>query len=262
VGGRRGRKKASSQALLPCVVRIAEEAGREIVKQYRTVLKIKIKSDQSPLTQADLDANRIILEGLGKLTPGVPIISEETPAPAYAVRKKWALYWLVDPLDGTKEFIRGAGEFTVNIALMRKNTPILGVVYAPALGLMYYAERGKGAWRRDGRKRAVRLRIRKRRKDETLRVVVSRSHAARELGNYLKSLTGAKWVSVGSSLKLCYVADGKAHFYPRFAPTMEWDVAAGDCIYRYASDRRSNRSPLKYNKPNLKNGPFLIGSKS
>lgn len=168
----------------------------------------------------------------------------------------------MDPLDGTKEFIRGGGDFTVNIALLRNSAPWLGVVYAPALGLMYYSQKGKGSWKQKGKSRPARIQVKRRKKNETLKIVVSRSHSSKAQEDYLKGLKNAKAVPIGSSLKFCYVAEGKAHYYPRLSPTMEWDVAAGDCVYRYAvKNNASNPSALKYNKPDLKNKSFIIGSK-
>lgn len=184
------------------------------------------KSDDSPVTAADLAAHGVIMQALTALTPEVSVLSEEEP-PAWEVRQHWQTYWLVDPLDGTKEFIKRNGEFTVNIALIENGKPTLGVVYAPALGVMYSAAQGK-AWKEEGGHR-TRIQVREARPPL---VVVSRSHADKdeELKEYLQQLGEHQTTAIGSSLKFCLVAEGKAQLYPRFGPTNIWDTGAGHAV--------------------------------
>lgn len=242
---------------------IAKIAGDEIMKIYERDFEVEYKEDNSPLTEADIKANEIICNSLVGLYPDIPIISEENSIVAYEVRKKWDYYWCIDPIDGTKEFVKKNGEFTVNIALIHKDTPFLGVVYAPALDLMYWAKKGEGAYLNN---KKLPLQVNKNKK-EKLFVVASKSHISSETQKYIDSLDTkeVEQVSRGSSLKLCMVADGSADIYPRLAPTMEWDTAAADAIVREAGgmsyDFHSNK-PLKYNKKDLLNPWFVIkGSK-
>jgi adenylyl-sulfate kinase len=165
----------------------------------------------------------------------------------------------VDPLDGTKEFLQQNGEFTVNIALIERGVPVLGAVYAPALDQLYYGGRGVGSWRRSGRDSPQRVVSRPPLPGHALRVVESRSHPSSELERFLATLPVSERIPVGSSLKFCRLAEGKADCYPRFGTTMEWDVAAGDCIFRYSGEQRERRSPLRYNQPGLRNAGFVIG---
>jgi 3'(2'), 5'-bisphosphate nucleotidase len=248
------------------IVRIACEAGRAILDIYRRAapLSVKEKEDHSPLTEADLAAHNIICDQLKQLTPGVPILSEEsTETVPYETRKKWQRFWIVDPLDGTKEFIKKNGEFTVNIALIEGGQPTLGVIYAPVLNAIYMAELGKGAFKIDSNGKTQSLPI-KHAASNVLKVVLSRSHCSQETLDYINTLASddvdVEIVSVGSSLKFCLVAEGEADIYPRFGATMEWDIAAGDIIAREAGMRISNYStklPLQYNKEELRNDYFI-----
>ncbi len=243
---------------LETIISIAERAGEKIMNYYDKP-EIHWKEDQSPVTQADLESDRFIREKLTEYFPGIPIISEESNLPGYEERKDWEEFWLVDPLDGTKEFIKKNGEFTVNIALISKGIPILGVVFAPAMQLLYAAEEGKGSWKKNGTGQRKQIFSSLVQPDQPLRVVTSRSHKSDKLVNFLSDFQIAEELAVGSSIKFCFVAEGKADFYPRFGPTMEWDVAAGDCIFRYSGKNTVRVSDLKYNKPDLRNNGFVIG---
>ena len=245
--------------ILTSIAKLARQAGAAILVHYRAQIEARAKDDGSPITLADETAERIIAEGLAGLDPGTPVLSEEGCVPEYDVRKHWRRFWLVDPLDGTKEFIQRNGEFTVNIGLIEDGEPILGVVYAPALDLLYRAAKGSGAWKEEASLPPERIFSRAPAPDAALTIVESRSHPSRELESYLQTLRVGRRVAVGSSLKFCWVAEGKADIYPRLGPTMEWDVAAGDCIYRNAARTGQNRSPLAYNKPDLRNEHFVLG---
>ena len=213
--------------MLEQICQLAREAGDAIMQVYKDAapLDVSHKSDDSPVTAADIAAHQVIVNGLAQLSPEVPVLSEEDP-PAWEVRQHWQRYWLVDPLDGTKEFIKRNGEFTVNIALIDAGKPVLGVVYAPALGVMYSAAEGK-AWKEEG---GHREQIHARDARPPL-VVVSRSHGDDdEMKQYLKQLGEHQTVATGSSLKFCLVAEGKAQLYPRFGPTNIWDTGAGHAV--------------------------------
>lgn len=244
------------------VTAIAVEAGKLTLK-YRRDPRVTEKGDHgddtSPVTDADLAANGYITEHLVALDPQIPIISEESKSAEYATRRNWRRFWLVDPLDGTKEFVRGSDEFTVNIALIDNLEPVLGVIYVPAQELLYYAEKDAGSWRRRGDEQPVRIFSSAPDLSKGLTVVESKSHPSAELEDYLKDLPVKERVSAGSSLKFCLVAEGLADIYPRMNPTMEWDVAAGDCIYRNSARLGRRTSSLTYNKPTLKNGSFVVG---
>ena len=240
-------------------------AGELVLGHYRARdTWVREKPDGSPVTGVDLAAEAIIREGLLRLDDTIPYLSEEQELPTYEVRRAWSRYWLVDPLDGTKEFIKRTDEFTVNIAMIEDGEPVLGVVVAPASGLLYYARTGEGAWKREGDGEPQRLRSTlsdPSDPSEPLRIVESRSHPSPALETFLEQLTIAERVRSGSSLKFCLVADGRADVYPRLGPTMEWDVAAGDCVYRNSGHPEPHPGTLRYNKPSMKNGSFVIGLK-
>jgi 3'(2'), 5'-bisphosphate nucleotidase len=244
------------------VIAIALEAGK-LILQHRQHPEVAEKGDHgadtSPVTDADLASNRYIAEHLADLAPEIPVISEEATLPDYETRKQWRRFWLVDPLDGTKEFVNGSDEFTVNIALIEDLEPVLGVIYIPAKDLLYYAEKGSGSWKRDGDNPPVRIFSSVPDLSKGLTVVESKSHPSAELENYLKDFPVRERITAGSSLKFCLVAEGLADIYPRLNPTMEWDVAAGDAIYRNSGRHGQRRSSLTYNKPTLKNDSFVIG---
>jgi len=239
----------------------AREAGKKILEYYEEDIDVTLKDDNSPLTKADLAAHHEILAHLKKIDPDTPVISEESGVPEYEVRKKWNRFWLVDPLDGTKEFIKKNGEFTVNIAFIENGKPVLGVVYVPAFDVMYYAEKGTGSFKKEGNNRAVKLNSSSYDRTEKAVIVVSRSHGDDSTVKKLNKLDieVAEKVPSGSSIKFCLVAEGKADLYPRFGPTMEWDTAAADAIYRFSTDAGEKYSPLKYNKKSLLNPYFIIG---
>ena len=245
------------------IIEFAREAGRVILTHYRThedsEIEIIHKADDSPLTRADQDANDLILSRLKVMTPDIPVISEEAAAVPFADRRHWTKFWLVDPLDGTKEFIKRNGEFTVNIALIDRGIPVLGVVYAPAIDLLYEAERGVGSFRTRAGGSPERCVSEPPNTGDSLRVVTSRSHASNDVADLLPGWPIRETIPTGSSLKFCLVADGTADVYPRGGPTMEWDVGAGDCIYRNSGRGAERPSPLTYNKPDLRNPAFVVG---
>ena len=212
--------------MLDKICQLAREAGVAIMQVYdgQKPLEATHKSDDSPVTAADIAAHTIILQGLQTLTPEIPVLSEEDPQ-TWETRQSWDRYWLVDPLDGTKEFLKRNGEFTVNIALIEKGKAVLGVVYAPVLNVMYSAAEGK-AWKEEN---GVRNQIHVRDARPPL-VVISRSHGDDELKEYLHQLGEHQTTSIGSSLKFCLVAEGQAQLYPRFGPTNIWDTAAGHAV--------------------------------
>jgi len=211
------------------------------------------------VTLADEVAHDILVEGLMKIDPETPVVSEEAEAASFDHRRNWHRFWLVDPLDGTKEFIKQRAEFTVNVALIESGEPVLGVVLAPALDLLYWAVKGEGAWKEENGGSPQRIYSRPPTPGTPLTVVESLSHPSPELEEYLQTIPVARRVKAGSSLKFCWVAEGRADIYPRLGPTMEWDVAAGDCVYRQSGSDGERQSPLTYNKPDLRNTSFVIG---
>jgi len=243
---------------------IAKKAGSAVMEIYSSDFEVEYKDDKSPLTIADKRANEIICSALTKLYPDIPILSEENRAIPYEDRKDWDYYWCIDPIDGTKEFIKRNGEFTINIALIH-NRPIAGVVYAPAIDILYSAMEGKGAYRNE-----VKLPIEiNNQPQKYLRVVASKSHLSTETQEYIdrlsKTTQNIEQVSKGSSLKLCMVAEGSADIYPRMAPTMEWDTAAADAIVRESgamtyrlNEKCEIEGELLYNKENLLNPWFVV----
>lgn len=249
----------TSPAMLDAVIDLAKEAGAAIMAVYDENIAIRRKADDSPLTQADLAAHHVIDAGLSRVAPDVPVISEESSAIPYEERTSWRRYWLVDPLDGTREFIKRNGEFTVNIALIQDHQPVLGVVYAPALDLLFHGVRGAGAWRRLGANPPQQIRARP--FDPTqVTVVGSRSHAGERLLQFLARIGPHMLISMGSSLKICLVAEGRADVYPRLGPTSEWDTAAAQCVLEEAGGRLVglDNQPFRYNtKDSLLNPDFF-----
>lgn len=246
---------------LKVVLSIARDAGDAIMEIYNKDFTVDYKDDKSPLTEADLKSNEIICSKLEELYPTIPIMSEENKEIPYKERKAWEYYWCIDPIDGTKEFIKKNGEFTINIALIHKNTPVLGVVYAPALKDMYSAKKGNGAFK-NGKKLPLKV---NNTPEKCLHVIASKSHLSEETQAFIdelaKTTQNIKQVSKGSSLKLCMVAEGEADIYPRLAPTMEWDTAAADAIVRESGEmtyQYNNECPLIYNKENLLNPWFIV----
>lgn len=246
--------------LLKHIEQIAIDAGEAIMQIYQSGnFDIEQKSDQSPLTKADLASHRLIVAALQKLTPKIPLLSEEDAEISYQERSKWQQYWLIDPLDGTKEFIKKNGEFTVNIALIENGTATLSVIDVPAQKTTYSAAKGRGAFKyKNGKRQPIKAMKNARPKPI---VVGSRSHAAAELTAYLQRLGPHDLISMGSSLKFCLIAEGKADLYPRFGPTSEWDTAAAQCIVEQAGGKvvTLDDTPLRYNsKESLLNPHFMV----
>ncbi len=241
---------------------IAVIAGQSILNIYNGPFAVNYKEDRSPLTEADRASHDIIVDALKKLHPEIPVLSEEGKEISYEERKEWDLFWLVDPLDGTKEFIKRNGEFTVNIALIKDNRPVMGVIYVPVPDLLYFAEKKQGAWMQSGKEQPTRVHVKNRSNGDGLVVVQSRSHPSEELKRYLEKLRVKESIARGSSLKLCAVAEGSADIYPRLGPTWEWDTAAGHCIVEEAGGHvvDSERTPLQYNKEIIKHDHFIAVS--
>lgn len=249
-----------NKSLIPELIRIARRAGGRIMEIYRSSFTVRGKADNSPLTEADLAANATILEGLQVLTPGLPVLSEESGQPPYSTREGWHSYWLVDPLDGTREFVNGNDEFTVNIALIRDHRPVLGVVQVPALDVVYWAAEDLGAFRRadDAEDRPIHVR---RLTGGPIVAVASRSHRNPQVDAYLSALGRHEVTSCGSSLKFCRVAEGLADIYPRLGPTSEWDTAAAQAVVEGAGGQVTDTAmrPLRYNRgESLLNPHFLV----
>ncbi len=245
------------------LVLIAKIAGDAIMDIYSNEADfgIETKGDDSPLTKADKAANDIICKGLLEMTPNIPIISEENKLTDYSERKDYDYCWLVDPLDGTKEFIKRNGEFTVNIALLKGSMPVLGVVYAPVPDEMYWGVKGEGAYLKAGDAPAKKLKPKPfKLSDANLNLVCSRSHLNEGTQNFVNDFKEPNLVSKGSSLKFLILAKGEAHVYPRIAPTMEWDTGAAQIVLEEAGGKVlhfETKKPLDYNKENLLN-PFFV----
>jgi 3'(2'), 5'-bisphosphate nucleotidase len=243
------------------VVDIAYLAGAAIINVYSSGdTGESSKADNSPLTLADLASHAIIVDALSNLTPGIPILSEEAVEVSYLERSSWARFWLVDPLDGTKEFIKRNGEFTVNIALIENGQSVLGVVYAPVLDVCYFGAFGAGAFVKRGNTAAKPIAVKASVAGEPLKVVASRSHSDVRTDALLKQIGEYQFISMGSSLKLCLVAEGAANLYPRLGPTMEWDTAAAHAVVKAAGGVVCNMAgeELHYNKVDLHNPEFLV----
>jgi 3'(2'), 5'-bisphosphate nucleotidase len=264
--------------LLPKVVRYAVEAGKEILEVYATEFSVETKTDDSPLTLADRNSHAVLSRRLSPF--GIPLLSEEGRETGFAERKGWGRLWIVDPLDGTKEFIKRNGEFTVNIALVEDGRPILGIIYVPVGDMLYYGARGIGSWKmeRAAEKAATsksgslqdvlsgssRLPV-PGSPDRPYTVVGSRSHQTPRLQEFvagtMREHPDLRFVSAGSSLKFCLVAEGAADIYPRLGPTMEWDTAAGQALVECCGGRvvvLETGEPLRYNRENLLNPDFLV----
>ncbi len=253
---------AESQTdLLELAADAALAAGDAILEVYGAMgdIEIQRKADDSPLTAADLAANKIIVDHLSAHGPDIPILTEESAQQPYETRQHWSRFWLVDPLDGTKEFVKRNGEFTVNIALVEDGVPVLGVVHAPVLERTHLGGPGLGAWRREGDAKEQAIRATGTGGEELV-VVASRSHPSPQTAAFLDALPAHRLTSMGSSLKLCLVAEGLADLYPRFAPTMEWDTAAAHAVVLAAGGQvlDPSGSPLRYNKRELLNPHFIV----
>lgn len=239
-------------------LRLAAEAGTAILQVYAQDFAVEHKDDHSPLTQADLASHRIIVEGLRALAPDIPVLSEEDADVPWSVRRTWNRHWLVDPLDGTREFVKKNGEFTVNIALVEDGMPVLGVVYAPVFDYLLHAERGAGSFLREGGQDIALMT--RRPAMVPLRVAASRSHLDERSAAALQRMGDTERHGLGSSLKFCRIAEGRIDVYPRFGPTSEWDTAAAQCVLEGAGGvvLRLDGTPLDYNrKDNLLNPDFI-----
>lgn len=245
------------------IIAIARQAGEKILEVYaRDDFDTRLKADDSPLTEADIAAHHIIVDGLTALDANIPILSEESADISWQERQHWSRYWLVDPLDGTKEFIKRNGEFTVNIALIENHQPVMGVVYAPVLDIVYVGSE-QGAFRIDSSGSKA-IHVKPHQPGEIWKVVGSRSHAGDSLLAYLDALGEHEMVAMGSSLKLCLVAEGQAHVYPRLGPTSEWDTAAAHAVVNAAGGRvvqADSDEVLLYNsKESLLNPHFIVNA--
>ncbi|OIR17641.1 3'(2'),5'-bisphosphate nucleotidase CysQ [mine drainage metagenome] len=253
---------------LEFVIAVAKTAGTAIMQVYATDFEVIKKEDFSPLTQADIAAHQVIVTALSKLTPHIPILSEESEVIPYDTRKAWQTYWLIDPLDGTREFVKRNGEFTVNIALIDNHVPVMGVVYAPVTELLYFSLHGNGAYKQEKSKPIQKIHCKLLDIKQPV-VAVSRSHADRRIQLFLQNLqdrTGVmpELINVGSSLKICLVAEGVADVYPRLGPTSEWDTAAGHCILKEAGGDIVDEtgSALRYNSKDSLLNPFFFAVSS
>ena len=252
-----------SESLIAELVEVVRRAGRAILDVYETNFEVRRKSDSSPVTLADLAAHDVIAAALGALTPEIPLLSEESEPPPYAERRRWQRYWLVDPLDGTREFVDRNGQFTVNIALIENGSPCLGLVGAPTLGKVYVGRvaAGRAECCEDGA--VSRIRGRPMATDRPLAVMASRSHRNERLERYLRALAqtfpAVDRRSVGSSLKLCVLAEGGADLYPRLGPTSEWDIAAAHAVLSAAGGALwgLDGRPIAYNKKEFLNPDFI-----
>ncbi|MBD8505131.1 3'(2'),5'-bisphosphate nucleotidase CysQ [Hoyosella sp. G463] len=250
--------------LVAAVLAIAREAGDSILDVYRAGFDVDLKADGSPLTAADLASHHCLSGGLRGLDARVPVLSEEDGLPAFAVRQQWSRYWLIDPLDGTKEFVQRNGDFTVNVALIEMGAPVLGVVHAPVRGTSWFAAAGAGAWKQQVHEDPVPIAtapMSGRPAGAAMRIVASRNHRGAAVDALLERLPHATSLSVGSSLKLCMVAEGAADLYPRLGPTSEWDTAAGQCVVEQAGGAVTtvDLEPLRYNtKDGILNPHFVV----
>lgn len=240
-------------------VEIARVAGSRILDVYNTEYSIEEKDDKSPLTDADLAAHNEIVRQLSALTPDIPILSEESAKLPFEVRQSWDTYWLVDPLDGTREFIKRNGEFTVNIALIQNHKSIIGVIHVPVLDVDYFGWKEGGSFKIENRGETTPISVRKQAGDKLV-VAGSRSHGSEQMQAYMKNLGDSDLLSMGSSLKFCLVAEGRADLYPRLGLTSEWDTAAAHCIVEQAGGfvTKTDMSPLDYNTKDSLLNPFFF----
>jgi 3'(2'), 5'-bisphosphate nucleotidase len=250
-----------SPEIIPSLVNLAKVAGEEILKIYETDFSVENKGDDSPLTAADMASHNAIISGLNELTPEIPILSEESTTIPYQTRKDWKRYWLIDPLDGTREFVKRNGEFTVNIALIDNGQPVIGIVYVPVTQICYFSTKGHGAFKQKTGEAEQKIATRKTSAD-LFSVAGSRSHGSEEQQNFFTALGDkVEVIAIGSSLKLCLVAEGKVDIYPRFGPTSEWDTAAAQAIVCEAGGvvTDTTLNTLKYNtKESILNPHFLV----
>ncbi|MBY5961284.1 MULTISPECIES: 3'(2'),5'-bisphosphate nucleotidase CysQ [Marinobacter] len=244
-------------SILPDVIKIADEASEKVLHIYQSDFKVNYKEDHSPITAADIASHDIIVKGLRQISRDIPILSEEGAEIPWEERKKWRRFWLIDPIDGTKDFTQRTGEFTVNIAMIEDGEPVMGVVTAPALKEAFWGIKGEGAHMRDRTGRVHRIRVAE--PKDTLRVVASKNHLNEETRAFIEALGSHETVQAGSSLKFCRIAEGHADIYPRMGPTSEWDTAAAHAVLVAAGGKvqTPEGQPLVYGKENILNPNFI-----
>lgn len=244
-------------SILADVITIADEASAKVLHIYQSDFKVSYKADESPITAADVASHQSIANGLRKLSPDIPILSEEAAQAPWAERKHWRRFWLIDPIDGTKEFTQRSDEFTVNIALIENGEPVMGVVTAPALKEAFWGIKGEGAYKRDHTGQVHSIHVAER--QNTKRVVASKSHLNDETRAFIEALGAHEIVQAGSSLKFCRIAEGQADIYPRMGPTSEWDTGAAHAVLLAAGGdvRREDGVPLRYGKEDVLNPRFI-----
>ncbi|RBP69245.1 3'(2'),5'-bisphosphate nucleotidase CysQ [Marinobacter nauticus] len=244
-------------SILPDVIKIADEASEKVLHIYQSDFKVNYKEDHSPITAADIASHDIIVKGLRQISRDIPILSEEGEEIPWEERKKWRRFWLIDPIDGTKDFTQRTGEFTVNIAMIEDGEPVMGVVTAPALKEAFWGIKGEGAHMRDRTGRVHRIRVAE--PKDTLRVVASKNHLNEETRAFIEALGSHETVQAGSSLKFCRIAEGHADIYPRMGPTSEWDTAAAHAVLVAAGGKVQTPEGqlLVYGKENILNPNFI-----
>ncbi len=249
------------QALLQDVINIADAASQKVLDIYNSDFKVHFKADESPITCADVASHKVIVDGLSNLSHDIPILSEEAANAPWRERRRWHRFWLVDPIDGTKEFTRRTDEFTVNIALIEHGEPVLGVVTAPALNEAYWGVKGEGAWKREssGRVRRISVVVPKAKR----RIVASKSHLNDATRDFIQTIGDHQLVQAGSSLKFCKIAEGQADIYPRLGPTCEWDTGAAHAVLAAAGGKVEtlDGEPLRYGKEDVLNPYFVASAK-
>ncbi|MGQ7271542.1 3'(2'),5'-bisphosphate nucleotidase CysQ [Marinobacter nauticus] len=244
-------------SILPDVIKIADEASEKVLHIYQSDFKVNYKEDHSPITAADIASHDIIVKGLRQISRDIPVLSEEGAEIPWEEREKWRRFWLIDPIDGTKDFTQRTGEFTVNIAMIEDGEPVMGVVTAPALKEAFWGIKGEGAHMRDRTGRVHRIRVAE--PKDTLRVVASKNHLNEETRAFIDTLGAHETVQAGSSLKFCRIAEGHADIYPRMGPTSEWDTAAAHAVLVAAGGKvqTPEGQPLVYGKENILNPNFI-----
>ena len=255
-------RKISNERFIISTIEIAKDAGLAIVQIYNSDFDYELKKDFSPITKADNISHKIITERLKILAPKIPIISEENCDIPYSIRSRWKKYWLVDPLDGTKEFIKKNGDFTVNIALIDNNTPIFGVIHIPITNETYWGSKVNGSFYSNANNDVKQIRVSKN-NNNPIRLVASRSHPSEMLNDLLEKMIDYEILKVGSSIKFCHIASGQAECYPRFGPTSEWDTAAGEAIVSFAGGNvvSATGDSMNYNaKEDYLNPNFIVSN--
>jgi 3'(2'), 5'-bisphosphate nucleotidase len=247
-------------SLLPQVIELVKQAGKEILEVAEQCIDIDCKLDSTPVTNADLAANHLIVSGLSNFSSKFPVLSEESTKIPFSQRQAWTTYWLVDPLDGTREFINNNGEYSINIALIHEHEAIFGVIYAPVQGVIYYAYQGAGAYKIDGLDEIQQIHVKNKRRTPLI-IACGNHHPGDDFEHFVKQLGEVEFIPMGSSIKSCLVADGSADLYARLGPTSEWDTAAAQIIVEEAGGGLTdvNMQPLTYNtKDSLLNPHFLV----